>query len=121
VESLCSAAAVLAYFVHAPAGRREEHLLSARALIREAIECGVRRGVAVALTMAQTATDVELQDVEGFPMGEGWETTRTSLRASSRQRTSLLPLSARTRSSTRTCRLSLGPLPSPKNVKEIFI
>jgi hypothetical protein len=33
-------------------GRREERLLSARALIRAAIERGVRRGVAVALTMA---------------------------------------------------------------------
>jgi hypothetical protein len=36
-----------------------------------AIERSIRRGVAVALIMAQAATDVELQDVEGFPMGEG--------------------------------------------------
>jgi hypothetical protein len=40
-------------------------------LIRAVIERGVHRGAAVALTMAQGATDVELQDVEGFPMGEG--------------------------------------------------
>jgi hypothetical protein len=56
--------------VHASARRREERLLNARALIRAAIERGVRRGATVALTMAQAATDVELQDVEGFPMGE---------------------------------------------------
>jgi hypothetical protein len=71
VESLRSAADVLADFVHAPAEHREERLLSTRALIRAAIERGVRRGAAVALTMAQAATDVELQDVEGFLMGEG--------------------------------------------------
>jgi hypothetical protein len=33
-------------------------------------ECGVRRGVAIALTMAQAATDMDLQDIKGFPMGE---------------------------------------------------
>jgi hypothetical protein len=36
-----------------------------------AIERGVRRGAAVALTMARATTDVELQDIKGFPMGEG--------------------------------------------------
>jgi hypothetical protein len=41
-------------------GHREEHLLNVRACIRAAIERDVRRGVAVALTMAQAATDVEL-------------------------------------------------------------
>jgi hypothetical protein len=71
VESLRSATKVLANFIRAPVGRREERLLSAWALIRAAIERGIHRGAAVALTMAQTATDVELQDVEGFPMGEG--------------------------------------------------
>jgi hypothetical protein len=71
VESLRGAADVLANFVCAPAWRREERLLSAQARIRAAIERGVRRGAAVALTMAQAATNVELQDVEGFPMGEG--------------------------------------------------
>jgi hypothetical protein len=60
VESLRDAADVLVDFVRAPAGHREEHLLSTRALIRAAIERGVRRGVAVALTMAQAATNVEL-------------------------------------------------------------
>jgi hypothetical protein len=40
-------------------------------LIWTTIEHGIRRGAAVALTMAQAATDVELQDVEGFPMGVG--------------------------------------------------
>jgi hypothetical protein len=50
---------------------REERLLSARVLIRAAIEHGVHRGAAIALTMAQAATDVELQDVKGFPLGEG--------------------------------------------------
>jgi hypothetical protein len=35
--------------------------------------------------MAKATTDVELQDVEGFPMGEGWETMRTSSRASSQR------------------------------------
>jgi hypothetical protein len=35
------------------------------------IEHGIRRGAAVVLTMAQAATDMELQDVEGFPLGEG--------------------------------------------------
>jgi hypothetical protein len=71
VESLQSTADVLVDFVHAPAGCWEECLLSAWALIRAAIECGIHRGVAVALSMAQAATDVELQDVKGFPMGEG--------------------------------------------------
>jgi hypothetical protein len=71
VESLCSAADVLANFIRAPMGHREECLLSARALIRAVIERGVRRGAAVAPMMAQAATDVELQDIEGFPMGEG--------------------------------------------------
>jgi hypothetical protein len=71
VESLRDAADVLADFIRALAGRWEERLLNARALIRAAIECGVRRGVVVALIMAQAATDVELHDVEGFPMGEG--------------------------------------------------
>jgi hypothetical protein len=51
--------------------RREERLLSLRELIRATIECSVRRGAAIALTMAQAATDVELQDIEGFPMREG--------------------------------------------------
>jgi hypothetical protein len=60
VESLRSAADVLANFVRAPAGHREERLLSAWALIRAAIERGVRRRAVVALTMAQVATDVEL-------------------------------------------------------------
>jgi hypothetical protein len=60
VESLRSATDVLADFVHAPAGRREERLLSAWALIRMAIERGIRRGAIIALTMAQAATDVEL-------------------------------------------------------------
>jgi hypothetical protein len=71
VESLCSTADVLDDFVRAPAGHREERLLSAQALIQAAIKCDVRRGAAVALMMAQVATDVELQDVEGFPMGRG--------------------------------------------------
>jgi hypothetical protein len=59
VESLHNAADVLADFVHAPVGRREERLLSARALIQAAIERGVRRGTAVALTMTQATTDME--------------------------------------------------------------
>jgi hypothetical protein len=71
VESLRSAADVLVDVMHALAGHREEHLLSARALIRAAIEHSVRQGADVVLTMAQVATDVELQDVEGFSMGEG--------------------------------------------------
>jgi hypothetical protein len=50
-----------------------ERLLSARALIQAAIEHGVRRGAAIALTMAQGAKDVELQDIKGFPLGEGLE------------------------------------------------
>jgi hypothetical protein len=53
------------------AGHREEHLLSGRVLIRAVIKCGVCRGAAIALMMAQAATDMDLQDVEGFPMGEG--------------------------------------------------
>jgi hypothetical protein len=60
VESLRSAANILADFVRAPAGHREERLLSARALILAAIEHGICRGAAVALTMAQVATDMEL-------------------------------------------------------------
>jgi hypothetical protein len=43
VESLHSIADVLANFVHAPVEHREERLLNARALIRVAIERGVRR------------------------------------------------------------------------------
>jgi hypothetical protein len=60
VESLCSAADILVDFVHALLRHREEHLLSTRALIRAAIEHGVCQGAAVALTMAQAATDMEL-------------------------------------------------------------
>jgi hypothetical protein len=60
VESLHGAADVLANFICAPAGHREEHLLNVRACIRATIERDIRRGVAVALTMAQAATDVEL-------------------------------------------------------------
>jgi hypothetical protein len=71
VEFLHGAADVLVNFVHASVGCREELLLGSRALIRVAIECGVRRGAAVMLTMAQAATDVEFQDMKGFPMGEG--------------------------------------------------
>jgi hypothetical protein len=71
VESLHSAADVLVDFCRTLAGHREERLLSVRALIRAAIERGVHRGATVALTMAQAVTNVELQDVEGFPMGEG--------------------------------------------------
>jgi hypothetical protein len=52
VESLCSAADVLTDFVRALAGRREERLLSAQALIWAAIKCDVRRGAFVALMMA---------------------------------------------------------------------
>jgi hypothetical protein len=36
-----------------------------------AIERGVHQEAAVALTMAQAATNVELQDIEGFLMGKG--------------------------------------------------
>jgi hypothetical protein len=43
VESLRSVANVMADFVHAPAGRQEERLLSARTLIQAAIERGIRR------------------------------------------------------------------------------
>jgi hypothetical protein len=99
VESLCGATDVLADFVHAPAGHQEEHLLSARALIQAVIEDGVLQGAAIALRMAQAATDVELQDIEGFPMGEGYEIMRTFSWASSRQRTLSLLLSMQTRSS----------------------
>jgi hypothetical protein len=60
VESLHDAADVLADFVHAPVGRWEECLLSARVLIRATIERGVRQGAAIALWMAQAAMDVEL-------------------------------------------------------------
>jgi hypothetical protein len=60
VESLRGAADVLANFVHALAGHREERLHSTQALIRVAIEHGVRRGAAVALMTTQAATDVEL-------------------------------------------------------------
>jgi hypothetical protein len=35
------------------------------------IERDIRRGAVVALTMALAATDMDLQDVEGFPLGEG--------------------------------------------------
>jgi hypothetical protein len=52
VESLRRATDVLANFVHAPAGPREEHLLSVWALIRVGIERGVHRGAIVALMMA---------------------------------------------------------------------
>jgi hypothetical protein len=71
VESLRSATDVLVDFVHALVGYREERLLRAWALIRATFERGVRQGANVVLTMAQVATDVELQDVEGFSMGEG--------------------------------------------------
>jgi hypothetical protein len=52
VESLRSAADILADFVRALAGHREERLLSARALIRAVIEHAICQGAAVALTMA---------------------------------------------------------------------
>jgi hypothetical protein len=70
VESLRGAVDILANFVHAPVGCREERLLSAWALILAAIERVGRRGAAIVLMMAQAATGMELQDVEGFPMGE---------------------------------------------------
>jgi hypothetical protein len=60
VESLRDVTDVLVDFVHAPVGRREECLLGTRALIRAVIEHVVHRGAAVALTMAQAATNVEL-------------------------------------------------------------
>jgi hypothetical protein len=60
VESLRSAADILANFIHALARHREERLLSVRALVRVAIKHSVWRGAAIALTMAQAATDVEL-------------------------------------------------------------
>jgi hypothetical protein len=60
VKSLCSAADVLADFVHALARHREERVLSARAQIRATIERGIRRGATVVLTMAQAATNMEL-------------------------------------------------------------
>jgi hypothetical protein len=69
VESLYSATDVLADFVHVSIGHQEERLLSVRALIWAAIERGVRQGAVVALI--QAATDVELQGVEGFSVGEG--------------------------------------------------
>jgi hypothetical protein len=52
VESLCSAAVVLANFVRALARRREERPLNDRALIRAVIKHGVRQGAAVVLMMA---------------------------------------------------------------------
>jgi hypothetical protein len=52
VESLCSTADILADFVHAPAGHREERLLSVRALIWAAIKRDIYRGAAIALMMA---------------------------------------------------------------------
>jgi hypothetical protein len=52
VESLHSAADVLADFVHALAGHREERPLSTRALIQATIKHDVRRGAVVVLTMA---------------------------------------------------------------------
>jgi hypothetical protein len=60
LESLHDATDVLADLIRAPAGRREERLVSARALIRATIERGNHRGAAVALTMAQAAMDMEL-------------------------------------------------------------
>jgi hypothetical protein len=60
VESLHDATDVLADFVHAPVGYREEHLVSTRALIRAVIKRSVRRGTTIALMMAQAAMDVEL-------------------------------------------------------------
>jgi hypothetical protein len=70
-ESHRSAIDVLGDFVRAPTGHREELLLCARARIQATVERDVHRGAAVAPMMAQAATNVELQDVEGFPMGEG--------------------------------------------------
>jgi hypothetical protein len=86
-----------------------------------AIKRGVHRGVVVALAMAQAATDVELQDVEGFPMGEGLGDYEDLLEGFETAANVVATLVLATRSSTRTCRLSLGPLSSPKNIKELFI
>jgi hypothetical protein len=52
VESLHSVINVLADFMRALMGHREERLLSAWAQIRAAIERDIRRGVAVVVTMA---------------------------------------------------------------------
>jgi hypothetical protein len=71
VESLHDTTDVLADLVQAPVGHREECLLRARALIQAIIKRGICRGTTIALMMAQAATDMELKDVEGFPMGEG--------------------------------------------------
>jgi hypothetical protein len=59
--------------------------------------------------------DVELQDVEGFPMGEGlgdYEDLLEGFEPAVNVVAALVPA----RFSTRTCRTSLG-LPSPTNVK----
>lgn len=71
LQSLQEAADDLANFVHALMGHRQERLLSARMCVRQAIESDVRHGAAVALMMAQAATDAKLTDVEGFPPGQG--------------------------------------------------
>lgn len=71
LQSLQEVVDVLANFVHAPVGRRQERLLGACLSVRQAIEHGVRRGAAVVLAMAQVATDAELTDVEGFSPGQG--------------------------------------------------
>jgi hypothetical protein len=52
VESLRDVTDVLANFVRAPIGLREEHLLSVWALFPAVIEHDVHWGAAVALTMA---------------------------------------------------------------------
>jgi hypothetical protein len=60
VESLHSAADILADFIRALTRRWEERLLGTRALMQAVIECSVHRGVAVALMVAQAAIDMEL-------------------------------------------------------------
>jgi hypothetical protein len=52
VESLRNATDILVDFVRAPAGHREECLLSVRALIQAMFDRGIRQGAAIALTMA---------------------------------------------------------------------
>ena len=57
-------------YVHARGGSREEHLLDIPNRVRDAVEFGVHRGAAVALTVAHVRSGHVLHHLVGLPEGQ---------------------------------------------------
>ena len=67
---LREAADAVAGYVHARGESREERLLNIPNSIRDAVEFGVHRGAAVALTVAQVRSGHVLHHLVGLPEGQ---------------------------------------------------